>query len=88
MKTGVEFPKDFDVTVKLVFKYLMRFFCHVYNYLFEQVLHLHIEAHLNTLFAHFICFSIEFDLLEKKELAPLADLLQEWEALSIIPAGK
>lgn len=33
------------------------------------------EAHLNTSFKHFIFFVQEFQLIEKKELAPLQELI-------------
>ena len=33
------------------------------------------EAHLNTSFKHFIYFVQEFELIEKKELAPLQELI-------------
>jgi hypothetical protein len=33
------------------------------------------EAHLNTSFKHFIMFVQEFELIEKKELAPLQELI-------------
>lgn len=33
-------------------------------------------AHLNTSFKHFIFFVQEFDLIEKRELAPLQELIE------------
>jgi MOB kinase activator 1 len=33
------------------------------------------EAHLNTCFKHFYYFIDEFDLVEKKEMIPLQDLI-------------
>jgi len=33
------------------------------------------EAHLNTSFKHFVYFIQEFGLVEKKELAPLQELI-------------
>jgi len=35
------------------------------------------EAHLNTSFKHFIFFVQEFQLIEKKELAPLQELIEK-----------
>ena len=40
-----------------------------------MVLALELEAHLNTVFAHVVAFGRHFDLLDKKELAPMADLI-------------
>ena len=33
------------------------------------------EAHLNTSFKHFVYFIQEFELIDKKELAPLQELI-------------
>jgi len=35
------------------------------------------EAHLNTSFKHFIYFVQEFNLIERRELAPLQDLIDK-----------
>lgn len=40
---------------------------------------LELEPHLNTSFKHFIYFIDEFSLVEEKELAPLAELIQEFK---------
>jgi len=37
------------------------------------------EPHLNTSFKHFIYFIDEFKLVSDKELAPLAELIQEFK---------
>jgi MOB kinase activator 1 len=34
------------------------------------------ETHLNTCFKHFIYFIDQFNLVDAKELAPLAELIQ------------
>jgi MOB kinase activator 1 len=36
------------------------------------------QNHLNTCFKHFIFFIEKFKLVEAKELAPLADLIQKF----------
>jgi MOB kinase activator 1 len=41
----------------------------------QTVVQLGEEAHLNTSFKHFIMFVQEFELIEKKELAPLQELI-------------
>jgi MOB kinase activator 1 len=38
-----------------------------------------LEYHLNTCFKHFIYFIDEFKLVDDKELAPLAELIQEFK---------
>jgi MOB kinase activator 1 len=42
---------------------------------FPQIVSLGEEAHLNTCFKHYYYFVIEFDLVEKKEMVPLQDLI-------------
>jgi len=52
-------------------------YAHIYHEHFQQVIQLQEEAHLNTSFKHFIYFIQEFDLVEKKELAPLQELIDK-----------
>ncbi|KAJ3056835.1 Maintenance of ploidy protein mob2 [Rhizophlyctis rosea] len=77
---GADFPPHFQTVVKHIFKQLFRIFAHIYHGHYDKILHMSAEGHLNTLFAHFICFAREFDLIEKKELAPLAEFISELEA--------
>jgi MOB kinase activator 1 len=74
-KVGVPFPKSFQSLVKNIFKRLFRVYAHIYHSHFPQIVSLGEEAHLNTSFKHFIFFVQEFDLIEKKELAPLDELI-------------
>lgn len=73
-RSGQEFPVDFVTTIRTMFRHLFRIFAHLYHAHYQQVLHLEQERHLNTLFAHFICFGREFDLLDKKETGCLQEL--------------
>ena len=66
------FPIDFKSHVKVIFKRLFRVYAHVYYSHFEEVTKMEAEAHLNTCFKHFIYFSLEFKLISKSELKPLA----------------
>ena len=50
-------------------------YAHIYHQHFREVVSLGEEAHLNTSFKHFIYFVQEFELIEKKELAPLQELI-------------
>ncbi len=50
-------------------------FAHVYHHHVEHVQALDISVHLNTSFRHFVYFVLEFQLIEKKELAPLSELI-------------
>jgi len=74
-KIGVPFPKNFSTIVKNIFKRLFRVYAHIYHSHFPTIVDLGEEAHLNTSFKHFIFFVQHFDLIDKRELAPLADLI-------------
>ena len=41
----------------------------------QEIVSLGEEAHLNTSFKHFVFFIQEFELIDKKELAPLQELI-------------
>ncbi|KAK9900455.1 Mob1/phocein [Cystobasidium minutum MCA 4210] len=73
-KIGVPFPKNFRDTVKNIVRRLFRVYAHLYNHHFAQLCALSIEAHINTSYKHFLLFVNEFDLIDAKELAPLAEL--------------
>ncbi|KAJ3384325.1 Maintenance of ploidy protein mob2 [Lobulomyces angularis] len=79
-KAGIEFQKDFQIQIKVIYKQLFRVFAHIYYAHYEKILNLSAEGHLNTLFAHFVCFAKEFDLLDRKEMAPMNDFIVELEA--------
>lgn len=74
-KIGVEFPPSFQSVINAIFRRLFRVYAHIYVIHFSVVVSLGEEAHLNTSFKHFILFVKEFNLIESKELAPLADLI-------------
>lgn len=74
-KIGVPFPKNFPSVAKNIFKRLFRIYAHIYHAHFPKVVSLGEEAHLNTSFKHFIFFVQEFNLIDKKELAPLQELI-------------
>jgi len=72
---GEPFPSDFVDTVKKIFRRLFRVYAHIYHSHFNQVCDLGEEAHLNSLFKHFIIFSNHFKLIVPQELAPLQELV-------------
>lgn len=76
-KIGIPFPKNFQSLVKNIFKRLFRVYAHIYHSHFPKIVSLGEEAHLNTSFKHFIYFIQEFNLVEKKELAPLQELITQ-----------
>jgi len=74
---GSEFPKDFMPIVKTIFKRFFRVYGHIYHSHYKTILDGGADAHLNTCFKHFIYFVNEFQLVEKKEMAPLQDLIDK-----------
>lgn len=76
---GVPFPKNFLETIKYIFKRLFRVYAHIYYTHFPQIVMLGCQFHLNTCFKHFIFFIEKFNLVEPKELAPLAELIQKFK---------
>ncbi|XP_065878640.1 MOB kinase activator-like 1B [Euphorbia lathyris] len=75
-KLGAPFPPNFKEVVKTIFKRLFRVYAHIYHSHFQKIVSLKEEAHLNTCFKHFILFTYEFCLIDKKELAPLQELIE------------
>ena len=73
---GVPFPKNFLTIAKTILKRLFRVYAHIYHAHFRDVVRLTEEAHLNTSFKHFIYFIQEFSLIEKRELAPMQELIE------------
>jgi len=74
------FGKNFKEVVKNIFKRLFRVYAHIYYSHFAKIVSLGEEAHLNTCFKHFYYFISEFQLVEKKEMAPLQDLIDQLTA--------
>ena len=71
----VPFPSKFMDTVKVIFKRLFRVYAHIYFEHFEKVVAVEAEPHLNTCFKHFVIFVQEHNLVDPKELEPLASLI-------------
>lgn len=75
---GVPFPKRFIYEAKQILRRLFRVYAHMYHAHFSQVVALGEEAHLNTSFKHFIFFVLEFQLIDRSELMPMSDLIDEF----------
>nr|CAD2159832.1 unnamed protein product [Meloidogyne enterolobii] len=58
-------------------KRLFRVYSHVYHQHFNLIEQLAAVAHLNTSFKHFILFANEFELIDKKQQEPLAELIEK-----------
>ncbi|KDE08863.1 hypothetical protein MVLG_00962 [Microbotryum lychnidis-dioicae p1A1 Lamole] len=91
-KAGREFSPNFPSVARHIYTQLLRIFAHLYHAHYPIFLHLSSEGHLNSLFAHFLTFGREFDLLEEKETrAPkegwpfvIGDLMDAWKGLGIL----
>jgi MOB kinase activator 1 len=79
-KVEVPFSKNFQSIIKVIFKRLFRVYAHMYHSHFHHIMSLGLEYHLNTCFKHFIFFIDQFKLVDSKELAPLAELIQQFKA--------
>mmetsp|Transcript_26927 Transcript_26927/g.37814 ORF Transcript_26927/g.37814 Transcript_26927/m.37814 type:complete len:219 (+) Transcript_26927:93-749(+) len=74
-RVDVPFPRQFQTVVKNIFKRLFRVYAHIYYNHFQKIVSLGEEAHLNTCFKHFYLFISEFNLVDKRETAPLQELI-------------
>ncbi|KAK9481103.1 Mob1/phocein [Lipomyces japonicus] len=79
-KAGVPLPAHFPQTLQNIFKQMFRIFAHIYHNHFDTIVHLGLEAHWNSFFAHFISFSKEFELLDDREVEPLKELIDSFVA--------
>eukprot|EP00800_Vazella_pourtalesii_P003750 TRINITY_DN138_c0_g1_i1.p1 TRINITY_DN138_c0_g1~~TRINITY_DN138_c0_g1_i1.p1 ORF type:complete len:229 (-),score=51.71 TRINITY_DN138_c0_g1_i1:579-1265(-) len=75
---GVPFPKTFLSTAKTIYKRFFRVYAHIYHSHFDSIVESGEEAHLNSSFKHFMYFVMEFELIDKKELAPLQELIDKY----------
>eukprot|EP00834_Sanchytrium_tribonematis_P004952 NODE_271_length_11194_cov_0.541595.p6 type:complete len:211 gc:universal NODE_271_length_11194_cov_0.541595:827-195(-) len=76
-KYGMPFSKETIPIIKIILKHIVRILSHIYYCHYLRILSTNTEAHLNSLFAHIICFSTEFELMDVKELIPMKDLQEE-----------
>ncbi|MDP2434253.1 MAG: Mob1/phocein family protein [archaeon] len=78
------FPPGFKMHIKDIFRRLFRVYAHIYHHHHERIISLGEEAHLNTCFKHFYFFISEFNLVDKSQLVPLQDIIDDFDA----PAAK
>ncbi|KAG6890253.1 hypothetical protein C0992_002662 [Termitomyces sp. T32_za158] len=67
-KSNQPFNPAFPSTVKNIYRQLLRVFAHIYHAHFHHILHLRAEPHFNSLFAHFLAFGREYELLDVKDI--------------------
>ena len=91
-RPGHDFPPSFPATIKHVYRQLLRVFAHIYHAHYPQILHLRSEPHFNSLFAHFLAFGREYELLDIKDVrgAPgspavgIGALWERWREMGIL----
>lgn len=71
------FPSDFKKRVERIFRRLFRVYAHIYHAHFDLIVEQKAQAHLNSCFKHFIYFVKEFGLIQDRDLAPMADYIDE-----------
>lgn len=67
-KKDQAFHPSFPATIRTVYRQLLRVFAHIYHAHYQQILHLRSEPHFNSLFAHFLAFGREYELLEARDI--------------------
>ncbi|CAI9782687.1 unnamed protein product [Fraxinus pennsylvanica] len=75
---GAPFPPNFQDVVKTMSKRMFRVYAHIYCSHFQKIVALKVEAYLNTCFKHFILFTSEFGLIDKRELAPVSEIVESF----------
>ncbi|AQZ19111.1 MOB2 (YFL034C-B) [Zygosaccharomyces parabailii] len=78
-KNNLPFPQMFLRDVQRIMVQMFRIFAHIYHHHFDKIIHLSLEAHWNSFFAHFISFSKEFNIIDRKEMYPLLPLIENLE---------
>src|SRR5580704_2354243 len=88
---GRDFPPTFPSTAKHVYRQLLRVFAHIYHAHYTQILHLRSEPHFNSLFAHFLSFGKEYELLDIKDIkgqpgaiVGIGALWERWKEVGIL----
>jgi len=92
-KSGRDFPQNFPSHVKHIYRQLLRVFAHLYHAHYPQILHLRSEPHFNSLFAHFLAFGKEYELLDIKDVkgqpgaqVGIGALWDRWKEMGILEA--
>ncbi|KIJ25192.1 hypothetical protein M422DRAFT_216938 [Sphaerobolus stellatus SS14] len=90
-KSGHDFSPTFPSTAKHMYRQMLRVFAHIYHAHYRDILHLRSEPHFNSLFAHFLAFGKEWELLDVKDIkgapnAPVGvgELWEKWRELGIL----
>ncbi|PIK47847.1 putative MOB kinase activator 2 isoform X1 [Apostichopus japonicus] len=75
-KYGQTFPSDFRSIIQRINRYFFHLLAHIYHSHFLHLTEHDLHRHLNSIFCHFMHFSVEFDLIDTKDTAVLEDLIE------------
>ncbi|KAL3240123.1 Mob2p [Nakaseomyces bracarensis] len=78
-KNGVPFSPNFFKDVQRIMDQMFRIFGHIYHHHFDKIVHLSLEAHWNSFFAHFISFVKEFKIIDRRDMYPMLPLIENFE---------
>ncbi|SCV02222.1 LAMI_0G17018g1_1 [Lachancea mirantina] len=78
-QNGLPFPSNFVRDTQRIMIQMFRIFAHMYHQHFDKIIHLSLEAHWNSFFAHFISFAKEYNLVDRKDMYPLGALIESLE---------
>lgn len=77
-----------------MYRQLLRVFAHIYHAHYTQILHLRSEPHFNSLFAHFLAFGKEYELLDIKDIkgqsgttVGIGALWERWKEMGILDSS-
>jgi len=73
-----KFPPKFMMCIRNIYKRLFRLYAHIYWSHFEKIRSIGANAHLNTCFKHYVYFILEFNLVDKKGMAPLEKFIEKF----------
>lgn len=77
---GIQFAANFPRDVQRIMIQMFRIIAHIYYHHFDKIVHLALEAHWNSFFAHFISFINEYRIIDEREIMPLRRLITAFEA--------
>jgi len=90
-KLGADFQPNFPTVTKQIYRQLLRVFAHIYHAHFQHLLHLSAEGHFNSLFAHFLAFGKQYDLLDLRdvkgrpnEAVGIGELWEKWKEMGVL----
>ncbi|EXJ64518.1 hypothetical protein A1O7_00854 [Cladophialophora yegresii CBS 114405] len=80
------FPQHYHADVKAIIKQMFRCYAHLYhNHFTDPFWHLGRYTELNSCFVHFCTVAMYYDLISKKDMEPLQDLIDIFVRQGVIP---